>query len=215
MAYVIIGTTVANIQVLKVASFTPFFVNHPIHLALGTTVFCSLFWAMDLLTEIVGARKALSVLWLSFVCTALVALWMNLAIAMPPAHFPENLTTHTAMQRLFRPTPILLCSSILAYLASQTLDIVVFAHLKAHTGGRYLGLRSLISSILATFLDHLLFSWLAFRLLPAVPIPFGLWLDAYLLNGYGLRLFLAAFSPVVVYSGVRLHRRFLGPARTS
>ena len=197
--YICLGTVVANIQVLKVSDL-----GSNVQLAGGTVVFCSLFWAHDWVTEIFGSKKALQTMWLSFAGLLLVMAWMSISRAMPLVDFPENWFVQDAMDRLFGPSFRLFTASLLAYFVSQLMDILIFERLKKATQGRFLWFRSALSSLVATFIDHLLFSWLAFRVLAEVPLPLDLWVSVYVLKGYVLRVILALLSPLVVSLGVRL-----------
>lgn len=205
VAYIVAGTFVANVQVLKIALFH----EGQLPLVQGTFVFGSLFWTFDMIVEFYGAKAAYQILWLSFLSFALVTIWMLLTIAMPVS--PESFVTQRALEVVFLPAPRLFLASVLAYLVSQSLDIWIFSGLARVTSKRFLGARGFFSSAIATMVDHLLFSWLAWRLFAAEPVPWPLFWQTYVLTGYGLRLILALGSPVLLYAG-RAVKMYAEPA---
>jgi len=194
IVYSSLAAVVANIQVLKVVNFGTF------EMAEGTIVFCSLFWASDLLTEFFGPRTAFKALWLSFGSVILVMIWMTLTLWMPVIPSIEGAAVQAAMETLFQPSLRLFAASLGAYAISQTLDILILHKLKTRLKGSYLGMRGLLSTLIATCVDHSVFSFLAFRLLPEIPVPWTLFLHAYLLNGIGLRLLLSLGSPLILWT---------------
>lgn len=196
LAYVILAVVAANIQVLKVADFF----NGTAALAQGTIVFCSIFWAFDLLVEHFGTQSAKDVLWLSFLLPFVFTLWMLLTIILPPTQLKGNLLIQNAMETLFWPQPRLMIASLCAYFVAQGSDIWVFATLKKVFKRRFLGMRGLLSSLFGTCLDHIVFTILAFRFFTDTPLTWTILLKAYLLGGYGLRLSLTIFSPLALYA---------------
>ena len=203
LTYVLLATLAANLQVLKVALVA----NGTLQMAQGTLVFCSVFWAFDLLVEHYGAKEAVQVLWLSFIAPVVFVAWMLLTIVLPPAPYAENLTVQQAMEVLFWPSPRLLTASLLAFFLSQGIDICVFQRLKKRFKGRFLGFRGLLSTVIGTCIDHVAFSYLAWRLLASQPLSWQLLCEAYLFTGYGLRLALTAGSPLVLYAARALTSR--------
>lgn len=195
--YVCLGCVLSNIQVLKILSWST---TGP-QFAGGTILFCSIFWAQDVITEFYGQKKAMKVLGLSFFASLMAALLMQFSLHAPAAAFAENKLVQEALAVLFSPAPALFAASILAYVASQALDIMILQTLKNKTGGRLVWLRSGLSSLVATLADHVLFSFLAFQVFTAQPLPLAVWFQTYIVAGYALRILLALFSPLIVYMG--------------
>jgi len=113
----------------------------------------------DVLTEVYGYRQARRVIWLGFVCNliAVVAIWAGQVL--PAAPFWEG---QTAYERILGYTPRLLIASFLAYLVGEFANSFVLAKMKIATGGRWLWMRTIGSTLVGEGLDSLVFITLAF-----------------------------------------------------
>ena len=198
MAYIVIGGVVANIQVLKIASLG----SGSYELVQGTIIFCSLFWAFDMIVEFYGKSRAFKTLKISFFSFFWMIAWMFLTIKTTPS--VKSFHVQTALETLFLPTPRLLTASISAYFVSQCVDIILFERLRIWTNGRFLWLRGVMSTVFANFVDHFIFSWLAWRVLPAIPVESDVFWRCYVFSSFSLRLLLTLGSPAVLYLGYML-----------
>lgn len=113
----------------------------------------------DVLTEVYGYRQARRVIWLGFFCNfvAVLAIWMGQVL--PAASFWEG---QEAYERILGYTPRLFFASFLAYLAGEFANSFVLAKMKMATGGRWLWLRTIGSTLVGQGLDSLVFITLAF-----------------------------------------------------
>lgn len=113
----------------------------------------------DVLTEVYGYRLARRVIWLGFVCNlfTVVALWLGQVL--PAASFWDG---QAAYERILGYTPRLLAASFLAYLVGEFANAFVLAKLKLATGGRWLWLRTIGSTLVGQALDSGVFITLAF-----------------------------------------------------
>jgi uncharacterized integral membrane protein (TIGR00697 family) len=199
LGYVVVGTVAANIQVLKVATFG----SGPLEMVQGTLVFCSLFWCFDMIVEFFGAHKAYRALYVSMTSSVLMTGWMLTTMWMSTV--PYNMHVQRAFEVLFTPAPGIFAASLLAYFLSQSLDVYVFSALRSWTRGRFLWFRGLFSTAVASFLDHLVFSWLAWRVFTTQPLALPLFWHTYILTGYGLRLALSFGSPCMLYAAYAVY----------
>ena len=113
----------------------------------------------DVLTEVYGYRQARRVIWLGFFCNfiAVVAIWLGQIL--PAASFWD---AQEAYKRILGYTPRLLFASFLAYLVGEFANAFVLAKMKIATGGRWLWLRTIGSTLVGQGLDSLVFITLAF-----------------------------------------------------
>ena len=113
----------------------------------------------DVLTEVYGYRQARRVIWLGFFCNfiAVIAIWIGQIL--PPASFWDG---QGAYERILGYTPRLLLASFLAYLVGEFANAIVLAKMKIATGGRWLWLRTIGSTLIGQGLDSFLFIILAF-----------------------------------------------------
>lgn len=189
MLFSVLAAIIPNIQVFRGVNLWLF--DQPV--AMGTILFTTSFLATDLLTEYYGPSEAQKAVWLSFFGMLMVSVVMILTIGTRPitgtdpalvTHFNQG---YEAMKFLFTPAPRLFFASLVAYLLSQYLDIYIFQKLKNQTHGRFLGLRSLISTLVATLVDNMVFSVIAWRILNPLPLDWPTLLITYGLGTYLLR----------------------------
>jgi uncharacterized integral membrane protein (TIGR00697 family) len=120
----------------------------------------------DVLTEVWGYAAARRVIWLGFVANALmvVAIWVG--GELPPA---PVWSAQAAYQEILGQTPRILLASFTAYLAGEFANAFVLAKLKVATGGRWLWLRTIGSTLVGQGLDSAVFITLAFAGTVAAP----------------------------------------------
>jgi uncharacterized integral membrane protein (TIGR00697 family) len=124
----------------------------------------------DVLTEVYGFARARLVIWLGFVCNALVVLAILVAGALPGAAFWAA-GDQAAYDRILGFTPRLLLASFLAYLVGEFANSVVLSRLKVRTAGRWLWLRTISSTIVGEGLDSLIFISVAFWGTAGIDLP--------------------------------------------
>ena len=113
----------------------------------------------DVLTEVYGYGQARRVIWLGFFCNFITVLAIWVGQVLPAASFWE---AQEAYERILGYTPRLLFASFLAYLVGEFANSYVLAKMKIATGGRWLWLRTIGSTLVGQGLDSLLFITLAF-----------------------------------------------------
>jgi hypothetical protein len=113
----------------------------------------------DVLTEVWGYGTARRVIWLGFVCNAIMVLAIWVGGQIPAAPFWRG---QTAYGEILGQSPRILAASFVAYLAGEFTNSFVLAKLKIATGGRHLWMRTIGSTIVGEGLDSLLFIAIAF-----------------------------------------------------
>jgi uncharacterized integral membrane protein (TIGR00697 family) len=113
----------------------------------------------DVLTEVYGYGQARRVIWLGFFCNLVTVLAIVAGQALPVASFWDG---QEAYERILGYTPRLLLASFLAYLAGEFANSFVLAKMKIATGGRWLWMRTIGSTLVGQGLDSLVFITLAF-----------------------------------------------------
>jgi uncharacterized integral membrane protein (TIGR00697 family) len=113
----------------------------------------------DVLTEVYGYGQARRVIWLGFFCNFITVLAIWMGQVLPAASFWHG---QEAYQRILGYTPRLLFASFLAYLAGEFANSLVLAKMKIATGGRWLWMRTIGSTLVGQGLDSLVFITLAF-----------------------------------------------------
>ena len=186
------ATIMANIQVLKLMTFSTF--SEPV--ALGTATFSTIFLCNDIITEHYGEEAAKKNIWLSFSTQVLVTITMISAICFPPY---QNDKAHEAISLLFLPAPRLLIASLIAFVISQLLNIRIFSKLANIFNERMLWLRSNVALMVSELVDNIIFSSLAWLILAPEPVSINSLIYTYILGTYLLRVIFAIFSTPIIY----------------
>lgn len=113
----------------------------------------------DVLTEVYGYARARRVIWAGFAATIFMALMAWVVVALPPA---PDWTNQPAYDAVFGQVPRIVFASMCAFWAGEFVNSYVLAKLKVATGGRYLWMRTIGSTIAGQGIDSLIFYPLAF-----------------------------------------------------
>ena len=183
----------ANITAVKLLNLFGFI------LPAGILVFPLSYIIGDVLTEVYGYRQARRVIWLGFFCNfiTVVAIWLGQLL--PAASFWDG---QEAYERILGYTPRLLFASFLAYLVGEFANSFVLAKMKIATGGRWLWLRTIGSTLVGQGLDSLVFITLAFF----GTLPLTALLLAILTQWLAKSIYEAAVTPLT-YAVVNLLKR--------
>lgn len=125
----------------------------------GTLIFPFTFLLSDLITEVYGFKYARRAIWCGFLFNALFIIYGQIVIHMPSPNYPTN--NHIFDTILATNTRIIIASAI-SYIISEPLNSMIMAKLKIKMEGRYLGIRFVSSTIIASGTDSLLFGLIAF-----------------------------------------------------
>ncbi len=198
--YMALAVVIANIQVLKAVNVS--FLNYPV--ALGTTIFSSIFLATEIITEFYGARLARKAVWSGFAASIMILIFMTLTLGIKPAVDPQGAfnTVHTAVNVIFSPAPALIAASLISFLISQHTDIWIFKTIRALTGQKKLWLRTLCAALLSAFVDNVLFSIMAWKIFTKNPVTSEQLIFTYILGTYILRVIIIVLQVPLMY-GVR------------
>ena len=212
--YIVIAIISANLQVLKIVSFS--FLSDP--LALGTVLFVSTYLATDILAEHYGSAAARRGVWLGFAGLITSNIFMLITLGFQPlddkaagTDFAWAVPMQDHLEALFIPQPSFLIAGMMAYLISQLHDVWLFDRLRRSRQGKDLWLRNNVSSMLSSLIDNTVFSLIAFYVLAIKPVPWDALVSTYILGLWWLRLSLALLDTPVIY----LARLILPPRPSS
>jgi uncharacterized integral membrane protein (TIGR00697 family) len=128
-------------------------------LTAGIVIFPISYVLGDVLTEVWGYAAARRVIWLGFACNALMVAAVWLGGELPAAPFWKG---EAAYQEILGQAPRILLASFVAYLVGEFANAYVLAKLKIATGGRWLWVRTIGSTVVGQGLDSAVFVTLAF-----------------------------------------------------
>jgi uncharacterized integral membrane protein (TIGR00697 family) len=148
----------------------------------------------DVLTEVWGYAAARRVIWLGFAANAVMvaAIWIGGEI--PPAPFWSG---QAAYREILGQSPRILAASLAAYLVGEFANAFVLARLKVVTGGRWLWLRTIGSTVVGQALDSTVFITLAF----AGTVPTGV-LPAIVASQWAVKVVYEAVATPLTYAVV-------------
>lgn len=157
------------------------------------------FLASDCYTELYGKRAAQVLVNVGFLMNFLVLALVWTTIAAPAAD-PEFAADFAAV--LGAATNIV-AGSLVAYLVSQNLDVVVFHAIRDATDGAYLWLRNIVSTATSQLVDTVLFVGIAFYLIPQAiglgpELPLGV-VVSLMVGQYLLKLAIVVLDTPFVY----------------
>ena len=144
---------IANFAGMKIVSFGIFTIPAG-SLTLAITFLCT-----DIITDVWGKETSLAVVRMGFVGNLFAMLFMQLAVRLPAAPF---WTQQAVFAEAFRSHARLVIASLVTYLLSQHIDVILFQGIKNITGERHLWIRNNGSTLISQAIDTTMFTILAF-----------------------------------------------------
>ena len=158
---------ISNIAAQKLILLGPFVFAGGILLFPVTYVFG------DVLTEVYGYARTRQVIWVGFGANVLMAAFLALVVALPPAPGWELQEAFASALGL---VPRVVAASILGYWAGEFANSFVLAKLKVATDGAHLWMRTIGSTVVGQGVDTVIFTVVAFGgLLPAAVLFTTIW----------------------------------------
>jgi uncharacterized integral membrane protein (TIGR00697 family) len=121
----------------------------------------------DVLTEVWGYATTRRVIWNGFLAAALVSIFIEISIVLPPA---DGWKLQSEYAAILGQVPRTVVASLIAYLCGEFTNSYVLARMKLWTGGKYLWTRTIGSTVAGQLVDTTIFVVLAFVGL----VPLGL-----------------------------------------
>ena len=167
-AWVAISTVLANIQVTKTIEIIG------LTATLGNSLYASTFLATDILNEKYGKKEAKKAVWLGFSSLLIMVLVMQFGIKFIPA---DSDFAQGSLETIFGLVPQIAIGSMVAYLASQHLDVIIFSALRRmFPKDSQFWIRNNGSTLISQLLDTLIFTSIAFWGV----FPFDVWLQIFI-----------------------------------
>lgn len=129
----------------------------------GNVLYASIFLSTDMLAEHYGKKVALKAVRIGFFVSIFFLVMSQFILWFTPVGWD---TAHGSLQTLFTLTPRIVGASMIAYLISQHLDVYLFERIKKSTKGKFLWLRNNGSTFVAQGVDSIIFTMLAFYMVP-------------------------------------------------
>ncbi|WP_428223632.1 queuosine precursor transporter [Flavobacterium sp.] len=177
----------------------------PFVMSIGILPWPIVFLTTDLINEYFGQKGVKK---LSYITAGLIAyafLILTLAILVPAAKgiSPVNDDQFIAV---FGQSMWIIIGSIIAFLFSQLIDVMVFHYVKEKTGGKKIWLRSTGSTVISQLIDSFVVLGIAFWLPGKMDFPTFI---TSALTGYTFKLCVAVALTPVIYLGHNLIQNYL------
>ncbi len=159
MALYVFGVMVAELMGSKTF---PLFQFDWLHLNATVAIFVMplLFTMTDVVVEVYGKARARSMVFSGLIVVALLILFSLLATHLPPSH--RFAATEPAYDTIFNATARISAASLVAFAASELLDVLIFAKLREKLGKQALWFRNNASNFVSQLADSAIFLTLAF-----------------------------------------------------
>jgi hypothetical protein len=179
----------------------------PFRMSVGIIPWPVVFVTTDLINEYFGRKgvRRLSILTAVMISYVFVILWLTRLIPAAPV-IPEGVDD-ASYDRIFGQSQWIIVGSILAFLTSQLIDVVVFHLVRKRTGKAFLWLRSTGSTIISQLIDSVIVLYIGL----AIPQRWSLktFVDVAVTN-YSVKLLVALLMTPFIYLGHWLVERYLG-----
>jgi uncharacterized integral membrane protein (TIGR00697 family) len=125
----------------------------------GTLVFPITFLLSDMITEVYGYKNARRAIWCGFFFNFIFIFYGLLISALPS---PEFANTNEVFDTLLAVNFRIVVASTISYITAEPLNAFIMASLKIRMHGKHMWARFMLSTFLASAIDSIIFSVLAF-----------------------------------------------------
>jgi queuosine precursor transporter len=177
----------------------------PFTMSIGVLPWPVVFIATDLINEYFGREgvKKVTLMTLGLISYAYVILFAS--IQVPAASFSP--VTDAQYRAVFGQSLWIIAGSMVAFAASQLVDVAIFWLVRHKTGGKYLWLRATGSTVISQLIDSFVIIGIAFWLPGKVKTSEFFTVAA---SNYSYKLLIAIAVTPLLYAGHSLIDRFLG-----
>ncbi len=165
----------------------------------GTILFPLSYIFGDILTEVYGYRRARKVIWTGFFAALMMSLILWVVQLLPPA---DGWPNQKSYEEVIGFIPRIVAASLVAYFTGEFTNSWLLSRLKVKTGGKYLWLRTIGSTLAGEGIDTLLFCLIAFY----GHLPGNLLL-AVIISNYIFKCSVEILFTPLTYAGVNFLKR--------
>lgn len=126
----------------------------------GTLIFPFSFLLADMITEVYGYQQARRAIWCGFLFNIVFILYGLLIVHLPGPEYA--LSSNSKFDEIQTMNLRIIIASSISYLCSEPLNSLIMAKLKILCSGNKLAVRFVISTALASGIDSIIFSTIAF-----------------------------------------------------
>lgn len=176
----------------------------PFSLSIGIIPWPFVFLSTDLINEYYGREnvKRLTFLTAGLIVYAFFLLFLGMQFNAT-SFSPVN---DAAFNKVFGQSMWIIVGSLVAFLSSQLIDVIVFWAIRSRTGNKWLWLRTTGSTIVSQFIDTFIVAGIAFWLPGKISLPEYLKLA---ITGYSAKILIAIGLTPFIYLGHKAIDRYL------
>lgn len=152
-------------------------------MTLGNTLFASSFLATDFLSEMYGKKEARKAVRIGIAASVLLVVFSLFVVRYAPS---ENDVMLQSVRNIFSNTPRIITASLLAYTASEALDVQLYHFLwewtkrASNSAKKFLWLRNNIATLVSQFANIVIFNVVAFAFVYDWKTVFSITVSCYL-----------------------------------
>ncbi len=178
----------------------------PFILSVGVFPWPVVFLTTDLINEYYGKRGVRQIT--NIAAFLIVYIFLIIFLTMIPAA-AEGISpvSDEAYRTVLGQSLWIIVGSIVAFMVSQIVDVLVFHLLRSRTGSRMLWLRATGSTIVSQFVDSVVILGIAFYLPGKITLPEFL---GFAITNYSYKVLIAVLITPLIYLGHGLMDRYLG-----
>ena len=113
----------------------------------------------DVFTEVYGYKNMRVVIWTGFACSAFAVIVYMITILLPHPEFWEG---QDAFKTVLSTTPRVFAASLVGYLFGEFSNSMILSKLKVKTQGRFLWVRTILSTVVGEAFDTIIFISISF-----------------------------------------------------
>lgn len=204
VALYIFGIVAAQLMGAKVVPFGNIF-GLPLSISVAVFLMPLLFTITDVVVEVHGKSRARSLVWTGFIVVVLLALYTLFVTALPPAG--RYMESNGAYAEIFGTSIRFALASIAAFLAAETIDVLVYSKLREKMKKKGMWFRNNVSNFIGQFIDSAVFVVIAFYLFDETISTNFIYLAGIILPYWMVRCAMSLASTPLAYAGVRFLKK--------
>lgn len=153
----------------------------------GVILFPITFLVSDVITEVYGFKHARIAIWSALFFNVIFVIFGQVILHMPSPSFANE---NDAFNKVLQLDTWVILGSFASYIASEPINSILISKLKIYFRGKYMGIRFVISTIIASFLDSYIFAIISFSNFYSLPhvlnVGFNIWIVKIVVEIIGL-----------------------------
>jgi uncharacterized integral membrane protein (TIGR00697 family) len=203
VALYIFGIVAAQLMGAKVVPFGTLF-GLPLSISVAVFLMPLLFTITDIVVEVHGKNRARSLVWTGLLVVVLLTVYTLLVTNLPAAG--RYVASNAAYSEIFGTSIRFALAAIAAFLAAETIDVLVYTKLREKMKKKGMWLRNNISNFIGQFTDSTVFVVVAFYLFDNSLSQNIIYLAGIILPYWMVRCLMSIVGTPLAYAGVRFLR---------